>query len=153
MCRVYKALFGFTAAGTGSAIAAVWLDVIARQRQTSFGEYDPMGSNPAFGDGKLEDRKSVMSSRGVRHGDDAFIDVPDPDPIYEVQRAQTGGKRELLEEYRGGRDVPRGHDRDYYYGEEPGRGQHSGYGAGHGYAAYPGYSHVPQTAYDAGAYR
>lgn len=153
MCRAFKALFVFTATGTGSALAAVWLDVVARQRQTKLGEYDPMGSTTAFDDVKQQNRQSDMSSGGVRHGEDAFNDIPDPGPVYEPQRTQLDGNRGLLEVYRGGRDVGRGGQQDYYYGDERDRGQHGGYGVGYGYVAYPGYSHVPQTAYDAGAYR
>ncbi|RMJ23734.1 hypothetical protein PHISP_05386 [Aspergillus sp. HF37] len=164
VCRVYKTLFAFTAAGAVLAIAAVWLDVVVRRRQTRLGQYDPMGSSAALGgDVKLQDRSSVLSAGagglggagggrdGGMHGDDAFNDVPDPDPVYTRKRAQSGGDTGLLDEYRGGDDAR-------YYGEEPGWNQRGGYGAdddgyGHGYMAYPGYGRVPDTGYDPGAYR
>jgi hypothetical protein len=157
VCRVYKALFAFTVAGAALAIAAVWLDVVVRRRQTRLGSYDPMGSSTALGDVKGQDRASVLSGglgggrgggrEGGMHGEDAFNDVPDPDPVYTRKRAQSGGDTGLLHEYRGD-DAGYGDDASYY-GEDPGWSQRGGYG----YMAYPGYGRVPDTGYDPGAYR
>ncbi|KAJ5196159.1 hypothetical protein N7449_006638 [Penicillium cf. viridicatum] len=63
VCRSYKALFTFTIIGLVSYIAAVWLDVIVRRRQTRLGTYDPMGSHPGLDDSgafdvKMDDRHS-----------------------------------------------------------------------------------------------
>ncbi|CDM35199.1 hypothetical protein DTO013E5_6644 [Penicillium roqueforti] len=63
VCRSYKALFTFTVIGLVSYIAAVWLDVVVRRRQTRLGVYDPMGSHPGLGDSdafdvKMDDRHS-----------------------------------------------------------------------------------------------
>jgi hypothetical protein len=61
VCRTYKALFAFTIVGTASYIAAIWLDVVVRRRQTRLGEYNPMGSTAAVGedpwDVKLAERR------------------------------------------------------------------------------------------------
>ncbi|KAJ5164329.1 uncharacterized protein N7500_006159 [Penicillium coprophilum] len=63
VCRSYKALFTFTVTGLVSYIAAVWLDVVVRRRQTRLGVYDPMGSHPGLDDSgafdvKMDDRHS-----------------------------------------------------------------------------------------------
>ncbi|KAK4860858.1 hypothetical protein LT330_004589 [Penicillium expansum] len=63
VCRSYKALFTFNIIGLVSYIAAVWLDVIVRRRQTRLGTYDPMGSHPGLDDSgafdvKMDDRLS-----------------------------------------------------------------------------------------------
>ncbi|KAJ5405278.1 hypothetical protein N7465_006562 [Penicillium sp. CMV-2018d] len=63
VCRSYKTLFTFTIIGVVSYIAAVWLDVIVRRRQTRLGAYDPMGSHPGLDDSgafdvKMDDRHS-----------------------------------------------------------------------------------------------
>ncbi|KAJ5835763.1 hypothetical protein N7447_001789 [Penicillium robsamsonii] len=63
VCRSYKALFTFTITGLVSYIAAVWLDVIVRRRQTRLGVYDAMGSQPGLDDSgafdvKMDDRHS-----------------------------------------------------------------------------------------------
>ncbi|CRL23214.1 unnamed protein product [Penicillium camemberti] len=57
VCRSYKALFTFTVIGVVSYIAAVWLDVIVRRRQTRLGAYDPMGSHPGLDDSGAFDVK------------------------------------------------------------------------------------------------
>ncbi|KAJ5959492.1 uncharacterized protein N7479_006642 [Penicillium vulpinum] len=63
VCRSYKALFTFNITGLVSYIAAVWLDVVVRRRQTRLGVYDPMGSHPGLDnsgafDVKMDDRHS-----------------------------------------------------------------------------------------------
>ncbi|KXG48170.1 uncharacterized protein PGRI_020400 [Penicillium griseofulvum] len=63
VCRSYKALFAFNATGLVSYIAAVWLDVVVRRRQTRLGVYDAMGSHPGLDDSgafdvKMDDRHS-----------------------------------------------------------------------------------------------
>jgi hypothetical protein len=63
VCRTYKTLFTFTAIGLVSYIAAVWLDVIVRRRQTRLGVYDAMGSHPGLDDSgafdvKMDERHS-----------------------------------------------------------------------------------------------
>lgn len=80
VCRGYKALFAFTVTGTASHVAALWLDVIVRRRQTRLGAYDPMGSTPGgFGDDpmdvKLADRRSESVSTA------AYEAVPPPPPM------------------------------------------------------------------------
>ncbi|CAG7922048.1 unnamed protein product [Penicillium olsonii] len=61
VCRSYKALFTFTITGLASHIAAIWLDVVVRRRETRFGNYGAMGSGSlddtgAF-DAKMDDRR------------------------------------------------------------------------------------------------
>ncbi|KAE8151215.1 hypothetical protein BDV25DRAFT_128982 [Aspergillus avenaceus] len=98
VCRIYKALFGFTVLANIAYIAAIALDVIVRRRQTRLGEYDPMASNPGLNDYKMHDRNSsVMSgSMGPYPGvdehpayrsnpDDVYKDVPAPGE-YPAQR-------------------------------------------------------------------
>lgn len=63
VCRSYKALFTFNVIGLVSYIAAVWLDVIVRRRQTRLGAYNAMGSQPGLDDSgafdvKMDDRRS-----------------------------------------------------------------------------------------------
>jgi hypothetical protein len=63
VCRSYKAVFTFTVTGLASSIAAVWLDVIVRRRQSRFGNYGAMGSQPGMDDSgafdvKMDDRHS-----------------------------------------------------------------------------------------------
>lgn len=63
VCRGYKAVFTFTVTGLASYIAAVWLDVIVRRRQSRFGNYGAMGSQPGLDDSgafdvKMDDRHS-----------------------------------------------------------------------------------------------
>ncbi|KAJ5168680.1 uncharacterized protein N7482_004274 [Penicillium canariense] len=66
VCRSYKALFAFTAVGVAGYIAAIWLDIIVRRRQTRLGAYNPMGSTAAVGedpwDVKLADRRDSVSN-------------------------------------------------------------------------------------------
>lgn len=62
VCRAYKALFAFNVLGLVSYIAAVWLDVIVRRRQTRLGAYNAM-SSPGLDDSgafdvKMDDRQS-----------------------------------------------------------------------------------------------
>lgn len=71
VCRSYKALFAFTVLGAVSYIAAIWLDVVVRRRQTRLGAYGPMGSSPAVGedpwDVKLAERRDSVGE-GLGHG-------------------------------------------------------------------------------------
>lgn len=170
MCRIYKTLFAFTVAATGAAIAAVWLDIVVRRRETRFGVYGAMGSNTAFGnegDVKLQDRSSMLSTAplgaGMRREEDAFNDVPDPDDVYVRRRDHSGsgdgGDAALLDEYRG--DAGYGHADGYGYGYagDAGYGGSPAWGQpqrggdyGGGYVAYPGFQ-ASGTAYDPGAYR
>ncbi|CEO60692.1 hypothetical protein PMG11_05278 [Penicillium brasilianum] len=68
VCRSYKALFTFTVVGTAAYIAAIWLDVVVRRRQTRLGAYGPMGSSAAVGedpwDVKLAERRD-SSAEGL----------------------------------------------------------------------------------------
>ncbi|KAF3388522.1 hypothetical protein F1880_003699 [Penicillium rolfsii] len=68
VCRTYKALFACTILGAVSYIAAIWLDVVVRRRQTRLGEYNPMGSSAAVG----EDPWDVKDS-GVEGQYDASV--------------------------------------------------------------------------------
>jgi hypothetical protein len=63
VCRAYKALFTFNAIGVAAYLAAIWLDIIVRRRQTRLGAYDAMGSQPGLDDSgafdvKMDDRHS-----------------------------------------------------------------------------------------------
>jgi hypothetical protein len=68
VCRSYKALFAFTVVGTAAYIAAIWLDVVVRRRQTRLGAYGPMSSSAAVGedpwDVKLAERRD-SNAEGV----------------------------------------------------------------------------------------
>jgi hypothetical protein len=83
VCRTYKALFAFTILGVVSYIAAIWLDVVVRRRQTRLGAYNAMGSSAAVGedpwDVKLVERRDsstegrydgggVLQGEGRRNG-------------------------------------------------------------------------------------
>lgn len=73
VCRSYKALFAFTVLGAVSYIAAIWLDVVVRRRQTRLGAYGPMGTSATAGedpwDVKLVERRdSVGEGLGHAHG-------------------------------------------------------------------------------------
>ncbi|KAI2794481.1 hypothetical protein POX_a01080 [Penicillium oxalicum] len=61
VCRTYKTLFAFTVLSTVGHIAAIWLDVVVRRRQTRLGAYDPMASTATVGedpwDVKLVERR------------------------------------------------------------------------------------------------
>ncbi|CAG8106117.1 unnamed protein product [Penicillium salamii] len=62
VCRSYKAMFTFTVTGLISHIAAIWLDVVVRRRETRFGNYGAMGSQPGLDDSgafdaKMDDRR------------------------------------------------------------------------------------------------
>ncbi|OKO98287.1 hypothetical protein PENSUB_9385 [Penicillium subrubescens] len=72
VCRTYKALFAFTILGVVSYIAAIWLDVVVRKRQTRLGEYNPMASSAAVGedpwDVKLVERRDDGGDGGRKGG-------------------------------------------------------------------------------------
>ncbi|KAJ5347241.1 hypothetical protein MYU51_004379 [Penicillium brevicompactum] len=64
VCRSYKAMFTFTVTGLIAQIAAIWLDVIVRRRETRFGNYGAMGSQPGLDDSgafdvKMDDRSEA----------------------------------------------------------------------------------------------
>ncbi|KAJ5129562.1 uncharacterized protein N7515_005601 [Penicillium bovifimosum] len=66
VCRAYKALFAFNALGVAAYLAAVWLDIVVRRRQTRLGAYDAMGSQPGLDDAgafdvKMDDRHSELT--------------------------------------------------------------------------------------------
>lgn len=171
VCRTFKALFVFTVFGTVASIAAVWLDIVVRRRQTRLGKYDAMGSSTGLvGDVKLQDRNSGMSTGLVAENDDPWNM---PEPYSRQNRGHHGGSDEFEDGYGYHDETSRldyGHgygDGNPYYGDHHHVGasppdpvptpawnhRAAGYGDG-GYYAYPGYNHLPeQTSYDSGAYR
>ncbi|KAL2217536.1 hypothetical protein M432DRAFT_443595 [Thermoascus aurantiacus ATCC 26904] len=62
VCRIYKVLFTFTVLAFVLHLAAIVLDVIARRRQRSLGDYDAMYSDAMLGDVKLADQRGSMAS-------------------------------------------------------------------------------------------
>lgn len=87
VCRSYKALFAFTVVGTAAYIAAIWLDVVVRRRQTRLGAYGPMGSSVAVGedpwDVKLAERRD-SSAEG------RYDSVPQPEQRRGAARVRFG---------------------------------------------------------------
>lgn len=83
VCRGYKALFAFTVTGTVCQIAALWLDLVIRRRQTRVGGYDPMGSTTGgLGedamDVKLADRGSGSESGSAFWNPNKSLDTVPP---------------------------------------------------------------------------
>ncbi|KGO69190.1 hypothetical protein PITC_096030 [Penicillium italicum] len=108
VCRSYKALFTFNAVGLASHIAAVWLDVIVRRRQTRLGAYDAMSSHPGLDDSgafdvKMDDRHSestpalhdydnVLPAMSGAHGQGYAQAHAQGTPVYgqNLEHAQVG---------------------------------------------------------------
>lgn len=87
VCRGYKALFAFTVTGTASHVAALWLDLIVRRRQTRLGAYDSMGSTAGgFGDDPMDVKMADRRSESVSTA--AYEAVPPPPPHSAAPYAQ-----------------------------------------------------------------
>lgn len=97
VCRSYKALFAFTLTATVSQVAALWLDLVVRRRQTRLGAYDPMGSTPGMlgedsTDVKLADRGSESGSNATAEYDTV------PPPMLGAQQQQQQPYTRTLEQ-------------------------------------------------------
>lgn len=79
VCRSYKALFAFTLTATVSQVAALWLDLVVRRRQTRLGAYDPMGSTPGMlGEGPMDVKLADRGSVSVSNTTADYESVPPP---------------------------------------------------------------------------
>lgn len=147
VCRSYKALFAFTVTGTASQIAALWLDLIVRRRQTRLGAYDPMGSTPAMlGEDPMDVKLADRRSESVSNTTATYEAVPPP--MSGAQHHQPHQPYVQTLEY--------GHagEAAQYYDAAPARSRRgaprvrfSSYEQGH--YGYPG----GQTGYDPAMYR
>ncbi|KAL1882503.1 hypothetical protein Plec18167_002919 [Paecilomyces lecythidis] len=162
VCRVYKVLFTFTVTAFVAQVSAVVLDVIARRRQHDRDRYDPMVSDAALADVKVDKRSSSTSSINTNDpSTDAYnaFGTTRPQPQSQTQPQYKGRMQQptyaaSLEQYHAG-------EAQEYYETAPTRGvatQPSQYTAYYGnynpYGGYKGYSQPPeQTRYDPGMYR
>lgn len=87
VCRGYKALFAFTVTGTASQIAALWLDLVVRRRQTRLGVYDAMGSTTG---GLGEDAMDVKLADRAGQSEPAYS----PDKRYEAVPPPMSGAQQ-----------------------------------------------------------
>ncbi|CAI7635138.1 unnamed protein product [Penicillium glandicola] len=152
VCRSYKAVFAFIVIGLVSSIAAVWLDVIVRRRQTRLGEYDPMGSHPfddsgAF-DVKMDDRHNELTP--------ALHDYDNVPPA--MSGAHGQGHPQAPPLYEGNSEHAHAGEAQDYYDSAPGMNHH-GAPRVH-FSAYDQEGHqdghqrpAEHTAYDPAMYR
>ncbi|KAJ9407596.1 hypothetical protein DTO045G8_4608 [Paecilomyces variotii] len=155
VCRVYKVLFTFTVTAFVAQLSAVVLDIVARRRQHDRDRYDPMVSDTALADVKVDKRISSASSTNTNDpSTDAYnafgTNRPKPQPQYQG-RTQQPTYAASLEQYHAG-------EAQDYYEHVFTRGEatqpNAYYGNYNPYGGYAGYTQPPeQTRYDPGMYR
>ncbi|CAG7941525.1 unnamed protein product [Penicillium salamii] len=139
VCRSYKAMFTFTVTGLISHIAAIWLDVVVRRRETRFGNYGAMGSQPGLDDSGAFDAK--MDDRRDDTPLQDFHDLPNTHGNYGNAYGNQGY------DYQHG-----AHERDYdaqYHDHENGGRQRVRFGSQDQVYQRP----AEQTGYDPAMYR